>query len=140
MACVIVCIRIGFIKEWRCLVPVIGCIGFWECFSCRVIEVGISPRVGIEAGTSPRVGIEMSVYPRVGIEMETRKKRDALSFDDRVDSSLEQLANVSVSGVNRPLHPSGGVFGSVFPDSGLLRDGAGVVPGGGTSSRFGFWW
>ena len=154
------CIRVGFIKKGRCFVPVIGRICIGECFSCRVIEMDVSPRVGIEMsvsprvgsamGVSPRVGIEMSVSPRVGsamgvsprvgIAMETQKKSDALSLNDRVVDSPEQLTNVLVSGVNHPFHPSGGVFGSALPDSELLRDGAGVVPGGGASSRFGFWW
>ena len=133
------CIRVGFIKKGRCFVPVIGRICIGECFSCRVIEMDVSPRVGIEMGVSPRVGIEMGVSPRVGIAMET-KKSDALSLNDRVVDSPEQLTNVLVSGVNHPFHPSGGVFGSALPDSELLRDGAGVVPGGGASSRFGFWW
>ena len=124
------CIRVGFIKKGRCFVPVIGRICIGECFSCRVIEMDVSPRVGIE----------MSVSPRVGIAMETQKKSDALSLNDRVVDSPEQLTNVLVSGVNHPFHPSGGVFGSALPDSELLRDGAGVVPGGGASSRFGFWW
>ena len=123
------CIRVGFIKKGRCFVPVIGCICIGECFSCRVIEMDVSPRVGIE----------MDVSPRVGIAMETQKS-DALSLNDRVVDSPEQLTNVLVSGVNHPFHPSGGVFGSALPDSELLRDGAGVVPGGGASSRFGFWW
>ena len=114
------CIRVGFIKKGRCFVPVIGCICIGECFSCRVIA--------------------MDVSPRVGIAMETQKKSDALSLNDRVVDSPEQLTNVLVSGVNHPFHPSGGVFGSALPDSELLRDGAGVVPGGGASSRFGFWW
>jgi len=104
-----------------------------------VIEMDVSPRVGIEMGVSPRVGIEMGVSPRVGIAMETQKS-DVLSLNDRVVDSPEQLTNVLVSGVNHPFHPSGGVFGSALPDSELLRDGAGVVPGGGASSRFGFWW
>ena len=134
------CIRVGFIKKGRCFVPVIGRICIGECFSCRVIEMDVSPRVGIEMSVSPRVGIEMSVSPRVGIAMETQKKSDALSLNDRVVDSPEQLTNVLVSGVNHPFHPSGGVFGSALPDSELLRDGAGVVPGGGASSRFGFWW
>ena len=144
------CIRVGFIKKGRCFVPVIGRICIGECFSCRVIEMdvsprvgiemSVSPRVGIEMGVSPRVGIEMGVSPRVGIAMETQKKSDALSLNDRVVDSPEQLTNVLVSGVNHPFHPSGGVFGSALPDSELLRDGAGVVPGGGASSRFGFWW
>ena len=133
------CIRVGFIKKGRCFVPVIGRICIGECFSCRVIEMDVSPRVGIEMGVSPRVGIEMGVSPRVGIAMETQKS-DALSLNDRVVDSPEQLTNVLVSGVNHPFHPSGGVFGSALPDSELLRDGAGVVPGGGASSRFGFWW
>ena len=143
------CIRVGFIKKGRCFVPVIGRICIGECFSCRVIEMdvsprvgiemSVSPRVGIEMGVSPRVGIEMSVSPRVGIAMETQKS-DVLSLNDRVVDSPEQLTNVLVSGVNHPFHPSGGVFGSALPDSELLRDGAGVVPGGGASSRFGFWW
>ena len=124
------CIRVGFIKKGRCFVPVIGRICIGECFSCRVIEMDVSPRVGIEMGVSPRVGIAM----------ETQKKSDALSLSDRVVDSPEQLTNVLVSGVNHPFHPSGGVFGSALPDSELLRDGAGVVPGGGASSRFGFWW
>ena len=132
------CIRVGFIKKGRCFVPVIGRICIGECFSCRVIEMDVSPRVGIEMGVSPRVGIEMGVSPRVGIAMETQKS-DALSLNDRVVDSPEQLTNVLVSGVNHPFHPSGGVFGSALPDSELLRDGAGVVPGGGASSRFGFW-
>ena len=123
------CIRVGFIKKGRCFVPVIGCICIGECFSCRVIEMDVSPRVGIA----------MDVSPRVGIAMETQKS-DALSLNDRVVDSPEQLTNVLVSGVNHPFHPSGGVFGSALPDSELLRDGAGVVPGGGASSRFGFWW
>ena len=123
------CIRVGFIKKGRCFVPVIGRICIGECFSCRVIEMDVSPRVGIE----------MSVSPRVGIAMETQKS-DVLSLNDRVVDSPEQLTNVLVSGVNHPFHPSGGVFGSALPDSELLRDGAGVVPGGGASSRFGFWW
>ena len=123
------CIRVGFIKKGRCFVPVIGCICIGECFSCRVIEMDVSPRVGIEMGVSPRVGIAMET-----------QKSDALSFNDRVVDSPEQLTNVLVSGVNHPFHPSGGVFGSALPDSELLRDGAGVVPGGGASSRFGFWW
>ena len=114
------CIRVEFIKKGRCFVLVIGCICIGECFSCRVIEMGVSPRVGIA--------------------METQKKSDALSLNDRVVDSPEQLTNVLVSGVNHPFHPSGGVFGSALPDSELLRDGAGVVPGGGASSRFGFWW
>ena len=134
------CIRVGFIKKGRCFVPVIGRICIGVCFSCRVIEMDVSPRVGIEMSVSPRVGIEMSVSPRVGIAMETQKKSDALSLNDRVVDSPEQLTNVLVSGVNHPFHPSGGVFGSALPDSELLRDGAGVVPGGGASSRFGFWW
>lgn len=134
------CIRVGFIKKGRCFVPVIGRICIGECFSCRVIEMDVSPRVGIEMSVSPRVGIEMGVSPRVGIAMETQKKSDALSLNDRVVDSPEQLTNVLVSGVNHPFHPSGGVFGSALPDSELLRDGAGVVPGGGASSRFGFWW
>ena len=143
------CIRVGFIKKGRCFVPVIGRICIGECFSCRVIEMdvsprvgiemSVSPRVGIEMGVSPRVGIEMGVSPRVGIAMETQKS-DVLSLNDRVVDSPEQLTNVLVSGVNHPFHPSGGVFGSALPDSELLRDGAGVVPGGGASSRFGFWW
>ena len=133
------CIRVGFIKKGRCFVPVIGRICIGECFSCRVIEMDVSPRVGIEMSVSPRVGIEMGVSPRVGIAMETQKS-DALSLNDRVVDSPEQLTNVLVSGVNHPFHPSGGVFGSALPDSELLRDGAGVVPGGGASSRFGFWW
>ena len=133
------CIRVGFIKKGRCFVPVIGRICIGECFSCRVIEMDVSPRVGIEMGVSPRVGIEMGVSPRVGIAMETQKS-DVLSLNDRVVDSPEQLTNVLVSGVNHPFHPSGGVFGSALPDSELLRDGAGVVPGGGASSRFGFWW
>ena len=133
------CIRVGFIKKGRCFVPVIGRICIGECFSCRVIEMDVSPRVGIEMSVSPRVGIEMSVSPRVGIAMETQKS-DVLSLNDRVVDSPEQLTNVLVSGVNHPFHPSGGVFGSALPDSELLRDGAGVVPGGGASSRFGFWW
>ena len=123
------CIRVGFIKKGRCFVPVIGRICIGECFSCRVIEMDVSPRVGIE----------MDVSPRVGIAMETQKS-DVLSLNDRVVDSPEQLTNVLVSGVNHPFHPSGGVFGSALPDSELLRDGAGVVPGGGASSRFGFWW
>ena len=123
------CIRVGFIKKGRCFVPVIGRICIGECFSCRVIEMGVSPRVGIEMGVSPRVGIAMET-----------QKSDALSLNDRVVDSPEQLTNVLVSGVNHPFHPSGGVFGSALPDSELLRDGAGVVPGGGASSRFGFWW
>ena len=123
------CIRVGFIKKGRCFVPVIGRICIGECFSCRVIEMDVSPRVGIEMGVSPRVGIEMET-----------QKSDALSLNDRVVDSPEQLTNVLVSGVNHPFHPSGGVFGSALPDSELLRDGAGVVPGGGASSRFGFWW
>ena len=134
------CIRVGFIKKGRCFVPVIGRICIGECFSCRVIEMDVSPRVGIEMSVSPRVGIEMGVSPRVGIAMETQKKSDALSLNDRVVDSPEQLTNVLVSGVNHPFHPSGGVFGSALPDSELLRGGAGVVPGGGASSRFGFWW
>ena len=93
------CIRVGFIKKGRCFVPVIGRICIGECFSCRVIEMDVSPRVGIEMGVSPRVGIAMET-----------QKSDALSLNDRV------------------------------VDSELLRDGAGVVPGGGASSRFGFWW
>ena len=162
-------IRVGFIKKGRCFVPVIGRICIGECFSCRVIEMDVSPRVGIAMGVSPRVGIEMGVSPRVGIEMDVSpsvgiamgvsprvgiamdvsprvgiametQKSDALSFNDRVVDSPEQLTNVLVSGVNHPFHPSGGVFGSALPDSELLRDGAGVVPGGGASSRFGFWW
>ena len=133
------CIRVGFIKKGRCFVPVIGRICIGECFSCRVIEMDVSPRVGIAMSVSPRVDIEMDVSPRVGIAMETQKS-DALSFNDRVVDSPEQLTNVLVSGVNHPFHPSGGVFGSALPDSELLRDGAGVVPGGGASSRFGFWW
>lgn len=133
------CIRVGFIKKGRCFVPVIGRIYIGECFSCRVIEMDVSPRVGIEMSVSPRVGIEMGVSPRVGIAMETQKS-DVLSLNDRVVDSPEQLTNVLVSGVNHPFHPSGGVFGSALPDSELLRDGAGVVPGGGASSRFGFWW
>lgn len=133
------CIRVGFIKKGRCFVPVIGRICIGECFSCRVIEMDVSPRVGIEMSVSPRVGIEMGVSPRVGIAMETQKS-DVLSLNDRVVDSPEQLTNVLVSGVNHPFHPSGGVFGSALPDSELLRDGAGVVPGGGASSRFGFWW
>ena len=124
------CIRVGFIKKGRCFVPVIGRICIGECFSCRVIEMDVSPRVGIAMGVSPRVGIAMEI----------QKKSDALSFNDRVVDSPEQLTNVLVSGVNHPFHPSGGVFGSALPDSELLRDGAGVVPGGGASSRFGFWW
>ena len=142
-------IRVGFIKKGRCFVPVIGRICIGECFSCRVIEMDVSPRVGIAMGVSPRVGIAMDVSPRVGIAidvsprvgiaMETQKS-DALSLNDRVVDSPEQLTNVLVSGVNHPFHPSGGVFGSALPDSELLRDGAGVVPGGGASSRFGFWW
>lgn len=123
------CIRVGFIKKGRCFVPVIGRICIGECFSCRVIEMDVSPRVGIEMGVSPRVGIAMET-----------QKSDALSLNDRVVDSPEQLTNVLVSGVNHPFHPSGGVFGSALPDSELLRDGAGVVPGGGASSRFGFWW
>ena len=123
------CIRVGFIKKGRCFVPVIGCICIGECFSCRVIEMDVSPRVGIAMGVSPRVGIAMEI-----------QKSDALSLNDRVVDSPEQLTNVLVSGVNHPFHPSGGVFGSALPDSELLRDGAGVVPGGGASSRFGFWW
>ena len=134
------CIRVGFIKKGRCFVPVIGRICIGECFSCRVIEMDVSPRVGIEMSVSPRVGIEMGVSPRVGIAMETQKKSDALSLNDRVVDSPEQLTNVLVSGVNHPFHPSGGVFGSALPDSELLRDGAGVGPGGGASSKFGFWW
>ena len=134
------CIRVGFIKKGRCFVPVIGRICIGECFSCRVIEMDVSPRVGIEMSVSPRVGSAMGVSPRVGIAMETQKKSDALSLNDRVVDSPEQLTNVLVSGVNHPFHPSGGVFGSALPDSELLRDGAGVVPGGGASSRFGFWW
>ena len=133
------CIRVGFIKKGRCFVPVIGRICIGECFSCRVIEMDVSPRVGIEMSVSPRVGIEMGVSPRVGIAMETQKS-DVLSLNDRVVDSPEQLTNVLVSGVNHPFHPSGGVFGSALPYSELLRDGAGVVPGGGASSRFGFWW
>ena len=133
------CIRVGFIKKGRCFVPVIGRICIGECFSCRVIEMDVSPRVGIEMSVSPRVGIEMGVSPRVGLAMETQKS-DVLSLNDRVVDSPEQLTNVLVSGVNHPFHPSGGVFGSALPDSELLRDGAGVVPGGGASSRFGFWW
>ena len=133
------CIRVGFIKKGRCFVPVIGCICIGECFSCRVIEMDVSPRVGIAMDVSPRVGIAMGVSPRVGIAMEIQKS-DALSLNDRVVDSPEQLTNVLVSGVNHPFHPSGGVFGSALPDSELLRDGAGVVPGGGASSRFGFWW
>ena len=123
------CIRVGFIKKGRCFVPVIGRICIGECFSCRVIEMDVSPRVGIEMGVSPRVGIAMET-----------QKSDVLSLNDRVVDSPEQLTNVLVSGVNHPFHPSGGVFGSALPDSELLRDGAGVVPGGGASSRFGFWW
>ena len=123
------CIRVGFIKKGRCFVPVIGRICIGECFSCRVIEMDVSPRVGIEMGVSPRVGIAMET-----------QKSDALSLNDRVVDSPEQLTNVLVSGVNHPFHPSGGVFGSALRDSELLRDGAGVVPGGGASSRFGFWW
>ena len=132
-------IRVGFIKKGRCFVPVIGRICIGECFSCRVIEMDVSPRVGIAMGVSPRVGIAMDVSPRVGIAMEIQKS-DALSLNDRVVDSPDQLTNVLVSGVNHPFHPSGGVFGSALPDSELLRDGAGVVPGGGASSRFGFWW
>ena len=132
-------IRVGFIKKGRCFVHVIGRICIGECFSCRVIEMDVSPRVGIAMSVSPRVGIAMDVSPRVGIAMEIQKS-DALSFNDRVVDSPEQLTNVLVSGVNHPFHPSGGVFGSALPDSELLRDGAGVVPGGGASSRFGFWW
>ena len=143
------CIRVGFIKKGRCFVPVIGRICIGECFSCRVIEMDVSPRVGIEMSVSPRVGIAMDVSPRVGIAMGVSprvgiameiQKSDALSLNDRVVDSPDQLTNVLVSGVNHPFHPSGGVFGSALPDSELLRDGAGVVPGGGASSRFGFWW
>ena len=152
-------IRVGFIKKGRCFVPVIGRICIGECFSCRVIEMDVSPRVGIAMGVSPRVGIAMDVSPRVGIAMDVSprvgiamgvsprvgiameiQKSDALSLNDRVVDSPDQLTNVLVSGVNHPFHPSGGVFGSALPDSELLRDGAGVVPGGGASSRFGFWW
>ena len=142
-------IRVGFIKKGRCFVPVIGRICIGECFSCRVIEMDVSPRVGIAMGVSPRVGIAMDVSPRVGIAMGVSprvgiameiQKSDALSLNDRVVDSPDQLTNVLVSGVNHPFHPSGGVFGSALPDSELLRDGAGVVPGGGASSRFGFWW